>query len=585
MSTPVTIRRTRPAHRRRARRGVTDADVVVVGAGIAGLAATAELAEAGRTVVLVDQQGRLGGQALWSSGGLFMIDTPEQRRMGIRDSTELAWQDWLGTAGFDRGVQDPEGQDFWAVQWARAFVEFASGELRAWLRAQGVRWFPLVYWHERGAQLAGGQGNSVPRLHITRGTGPGLLAPLERRVRAAVERGTVRLRFGHRVDELVVTAGAVTGVRGTIRPPDCAATDVAVPYRRAPVAVPCATASSEAFEISAQAVIVTSGGIGGDQALVRANWPPRLGPPPRRMLAGVPGHVDGRMLAISERAGARLVNSDRMWHLPEGIRDGHPIWAGHGTRILAGPSALWLDACGHRLPAPNFPGVDTLTTLRAIAESGHDHSWFVLTRKIAERELALAGAAQNPDLTGRDPLAMVKRLMPRMTPPLRAFLSLGADSVVAPTLPKLVEGMNDLTGQPLIRLDDLKRQIELRDREIGKRFAKDAQLTAIRDARRYLGNRLIFTAAPHRILDPGAGPLIAVRLTVLTRETLGGLQTDLSGRVLRPDGDVLPGLYAAGEAAGFGGGGMHGYRALEGGFLGGCLFSGRRTGRAVAHAT
>ena len=564
-----------------------DTDAIVVGAGLAGLAATAELARAGRRVLLLDQEPEtnMGGQAFWSFGGLFLVDTPEQRRMGIKDSRELAWQDWLGSAFFDRGIDEIGGEDYWAYRWAQAYVDFASGEKRSWLHAMGVRWFPLVGWAERGGYLADGHGNSVPRFHVTWGTGPGVMAPFERRVREAAGAGLVDFRFRHRVDELTVTGGVVDGVRGALLEPSAA---------------PRGTRSSRTktgeFELHAPAVIVTSGGIGGNLDLVRENWPDRLGPAPEHLISGVPEHVDGRMLAIAGRAGGRLVNCDRMWHYTEGIKNWDPVWARHGIRILPGPSSLWLDARGRRFPAPNFPGFDTLGTLAAIRETGFDYSWFVLTQKIIEKEFALSGSEQNPDLTGKDIKLTLSRVRRGAPAPVEAFKRNGADFVVARTLAELVEGMNKLTAEPLIDLADLERQIVARDREIDHPFTKDLQVMAIRNARRYRGDRLARTAAPHKILDPKAGPLIAVRLNILTRKTLGGLQTDLSGRVLghgsgSPAGLAgsgprpVPGLYAAGEVAGFGGGGMHGYRSLEGSFLGGCLFSGRQAGRAAAQET
>jgi uncharacterized protein len=565
-----------------------DADVIVVGAGLAGLAATAELARAGRRVLLLDQEpgSGLGGQAFWSFGGLFLVDSPEQRHLGIKDSRELAWQDWAGSAYFDRGPDDPAGEDYWAYRWAQAYVEFAAGEKRSWLHAMGMRWFPLVGWAERGGYLADGHGNSVPRFHVTWGTGPAVVAPFERRVREAEAAGQVGFRFRHRVDELTVTGGAVDGVRGAVLEPSDAARGTR-----------SSRTETGQFELHAPVVIVCSGGIGANFDLIRANWPPRLGAPPERMISGVPEHVDGRMLAIAERAGGRLVNHDRMWHYTEGIQDWDPIWARHGIRILPGPSSLWLDARGRRFPAPNFPGFDTLGTLGAIRESGFDYSWFVLTQKIIEKEFALSGSEQNPDLTGKDIRLTLSRVRPGAPAPVEAFKQHGADFVVADTLPELVKGMNELTGEPLIDLADLERQIVARDREIDNPFTKDLQVMAIRNARRFRGDRLARTAAPHRILDPKAGPLIAVRLNILTRKTLGGLQTDLSGRVLSeilapgpaggPDRVTrpVPGLFAAGEVAGFGGGGMHGYRSLEGSFLGGCLFSGRQAGRAAVRET
>jgi predicted oxidoreductase len=547
-----------------------DADVIVVGAGLAGLVATAELADAGRTVTLVDQEGQqsLGGQAFWSFGGLFLVDSPEQRRMGIRDSADLAWQDWLGSAGFDRPHDD------WPRKWARAYVDFAAGEKRSWLHAHGIRWFPVVGWAERGGYLADGHGNSVPRFHVTWGTGPGVLQPFIRRVMAAVQDGRVTVAFRHRVDELTTNQGRVDGVRGRVLAPT-----------ESPRGAATNRDVTSDFEFHAGAVVVTTGGIGGNHELVRRNWPARLGTPPAHLLSGVPAHVDGRMLGIAEQAGAWQINGDRMWHYTEGITNWDPIWPAHGIRILPGPSSLWFDASGRRLPAPLFPGFDTLGTLAHIMTTGHGYTWFVLNQRIIAKEFALSGSEQNPDLTGKSVRQVLGRARGGSAPqPVELFKQHGVDFVVADSLPALVHGMNERSGTDLIDGDDLRRQIEARDRETINEFAKDMQVTAIRGARSYRGDKLIRVAAPHRILDPKAGPLIAVRLHILTRKSLGGLATDLSARVLRPDGEPLPGLYAAGEVAGFGGGGMHGYRALEGSFLGGCLFSGRVAGRAAAKA-
>jgi uncharacterized protein len=548
-----------------------DADAVVVGAGLAGLVATAELAEAGRRVILLDQEpeASFGGQAFWSLGGLMLVDSPEQRRMRVKDSYELALQDWLGTAGFDR----PE--DEWPRRWAEAYVGFCAGEKRAWLHGQGMRWLPNPGWPERGGYHADGPGNSVPRFHITWGTGPGVVEPFERRVRAAVARGRVELRFRHRVDALQTSGGAVTGVSGTVLAPS--------PARRGEAS---GREPAGEFALSAQAVIATTGGIGGNHALVREKWPARLGEAPAHMLSGVPAHVDGRMLAIARDAGANEINGDRMWHYVEGIRNWDPIWAMHAIRIIPGPSAMWFDAHGARLPGPLYPGFDTLGTLRHIRGTGRDHTWFVLTRKIIEKEFALSGSEQNPDTTSKSVRAVLRERLGSGPPsPVQAFMDHGEDFVVERSLPQLVRRMNALAGEELIDLAALEAQIVARDRQLANPYAKDGQIAAIRAARAYMADKVTRVAAPHRILDPDAGPLIAVRLSILTRKSLGGLQTDLDSRVLRASGEPLPGLYAAGEVAGFGGGGVHGYRALEGTFLGGCLFSGRLAGRAAAAAT
>ena len=544
-------------------------DAVIVGGGLAGLVAAAELADLGRRVVILEQEDEnsLGGQAFWSLGGLFFVDSPEQRRMKISDSRDLALQDWMGSAGFDR----PE--DDWPRRVAEAFVDFAAGEMRGWLHQMGMRWFPVVGWAERGGGLAHGHGNSVPRFHLTWGTGPGVVAPFERRVRAHVDAGLIELKFRHRASRILRANGAVTGVAGEVL---------------APSTVERGQQSSREvageFEILAGAVIVTSGGIGGDFERVRRNWPvDRLGPAPKNMVAGVPHHVDGRMIDAAVEAGAATINTDRMWHYTEGVRNWDPIWPNHGIRILPGPSSMWFDALGERMEAPCLPGFDTMSTLKRILSTGHEHSWFILTHSIIRKEFALSGSEQNPDITsGRWMNVIRSRRGAGAPPPVKAFMEKGADFVVEDGLEALVAGMNALTDEPLLNAARIEAQIVARDRQIDNPFSKDAQVTAIRGARNYLGDRLIRTAKPHRILDPSHGPLIGVKLNVLTRKTLGGLHTDLDSRVLDVDGKPIPGLYAAGEVAGFGGGGYHGYNALEGTFLGGCIFSGRNAGRHAA---
>ncbi len=546
-----------------------DADAIIVGAGLAGLVAAAELIDAQKKVIVVDQEPEqsLGGQAFWSFGGIFLVDSPEQRRMRIRDSRELALNDWMGTAAFDRD------EDYWPRRWAEAYVAFAAGEKRSWLRDRGIRFFPVVGWAERGGDNASGHGNSVPRFHITWGTGPGLIAPFVQHLREGAKQGLVTFKFRHRVNALTKTGGIVDGVRGDILEPSN---------------VERGQKSSRAvvgdFALKAQAVIVTSGGIGGDHDLVRRNWPQRLGPAPKQMITGVPDHVDGRMLAITEAAGGTVINSDRMWHYVEGVKNWNPIWTDHAIRVLPGPSTLWLDAHGKRLPAPLYPGFDTLRTLKHILATGYDYSWFILTRRIIQKEFALSGSEQNPDLTGKKWSLVLARARKGIPAPVKAFMDHGEDFIVERDLARLVERMNALTGEQLLNLKRVEREIAARDLQLDNPFCKDAQITAIRATRRYLGDRLIRTARPHKLLDPTAGPLIAVRLRILTRKTLGGLQTDLDSRVIAADGQPVPGLYAAGEVAGFGGGGVHGYAALEGTFLGGCIFSGRSAGRAAAHA-
>ena len=542
------------------------ADIIIVGAGLAGLVAAHEATNRGKKVILLDQEGpqSLGGQAFWSLGGLFMVNTPEQRRMRVRDSRELALKDWHGSAQFDR----PE--DAHPRKWAERYIDFASGPMREYLHFLGLRWFPVVGWAERGGKAANGHGNSVPRFHITWGTGEGIVEPFVRLAHDAADIGLLRFGFRHKVTKLETTDGRVTGVSGEV-----------LKFDKAPRGASTNRTKESSFTFAADSVIVTSGGIGGDHAKVRDLWPvARLGKPPVRMVSGVPDYVDGQMQDVAKSSGAHAINEDRMWHYCEGIENWDPIWPNHGIRILPGPSSIWLDANGDRMEPPCMPGFDTLSTLKRILSTGHDHSWFILTQKIIEKEFALSGSEQNPDLTsGKWIRVLRERLGKGATRAVEAFKKKGPDFVVADDLEALISGMNRLTPDTPLNLDHVRTQIEARDDAITGNDVTDAQIDAINHARTYLGDKLIRTAKPHAILDPANGPLIGVRLNILTRKSLGGLHTDTKSRVLRPDGQVLDGLFAAGEVAGFGGGGYHGYNALEGTFLGGCIFSGLTAGR------
>lgn len=546
-----------------------DTDVIIIGAGLSGLVTAVTAASAGRRVTILDREGpqSIGGQAFWSFGGLFLVDSPEQRRLGVRDNAELALADWLGSAGFDGP------QDHWPRKWAEAYVDFAAGEKRRWLRDQGIGLFPLVQWAERGGQTFGAHGNSVPRFHITWGTGPGLVEPFARQVAASPH---IEFRGRRYVTEMSHDASG-WHVGG-----DILADDDAERGR------PTSTEVVGRFDLRAQAVVVASGGIGGNIDLVRELWPWGSPPSAESMVQGVPDYVDGSMLPITEAAGGRLINRDRMWHYPEGLRNHDPLWTKHGIRILPGPSSLWLDADGARLPAPNYPGFDALGTLQEATARG-DHSWFVLDEATIAKEFALSGSEQNADLTGKDVAALSKRLRPGPTPEVQAFIDAGLDIVVADTVANLARRMNELVGAARIDASELMQVITARDEQVASKLGKDPQVVATRAARSFFSDRVMRVVPPHRLLDPGrpghhgsGGRLIAARLHTLTRKTLGGIETDLDARALGVDGQPVPGLYAVGEAAGFGGGGVHGHKALEGTFLGGCLFSGRRAGSALA---
>lgn len=545
----------------------TNPDVIIVGAGLAGLVAAYEAQKSGLKVLILDQENRnnLGGQAFWSLGGLFYVGSPEQKLMGVKDSEELAWRDWENSAQYD-----DSNNDYWPRRWGREYVRFAATEKRDYLKALGLNVLPTVGWAERGSGDASGHGNSVPRFHLTWGTGPEVVRVFREPIEAAEAEGKVEFRFRHQVDELILENDAVVGVRGSVLEPSDL--DRGVASSRNTVGE---------FELRARAVVVTSGGIGGNLDLVRRAWPTdQWGPVPDDMVTGVPAHVDGRMIQISNNAGANLVNTDRMWAYTEGMKNWNSIWPGHGIRIIPGPSSLWIDATGKRFPSNLIPGGDTISTMKHIGTTGHSYSWFILNKTIADKEFIFSGSEQNPDLTIKKVKNLLSKVGPGTHPAVKAFMDHGEDWVVADDLGSLVEGMNAIADDdaPALDVHDLRRIIEDRDSQIDNNFSKDAQINYIRTARGYLGDKIVRCAAPHRLLDESKGPLIAVKLHILTRKTLGGIETDLSGRCLRSDGSVLPGLYAAGEVAGFGGGGMHGKNALEGTFLGGCIHSGKRVG-------
>lgn len=538
-------------------------DAIIVGTGLAGLVTAAELIGAGRKVMLIDQENRdnLGGQAYWSMGGLLLVDTPEQRQLGIKDSHELTMMDWLGSAAFDRDIDDQ-----WARPWAEAYVRFAGTSARDYLLGYGLELLPSVLFGERGDGTAGGHGNSVPRFHVVKGAGPELVRAIAAPVLAAERRGHAIIHFRHRVDGISLENGRAVGVHGSVLE-ESEAERGGLSNRRV----------QRNFTLRCPNIVVAAGGMGGNVDMIRENWPTQtLGAVPELMLSGAPAHVDGRMLKISEQAGAHLVNHDRSWIYPEGLHNWDPVWPNHGVRLMAGLSSLWLDANGSRLPPMNLPGHSARGSLKAILSTGHDHSWLILTKTILDHEIGLAGSSHNPHLTKLEPAVPgTATAAADQAGPLQQFVENGVDFLVANTTTGLAEQMNRLSRNGArIRPEQLERILHERDSQLNNATTKDLQLTIAAAIRSQPGSHNVRLAEPHRFLDPVHGPLIAVRLNVMTRKSLGGIKTNLSSRALTPTNEQMPGLYVVGEAAGFGGGGMHGYNALEGGFLGGCLFSG-----------
>jgi uncharacterized protein len=547
-------------------------DVIVVGAGLAGLVCTLELLRSGHTVVLLDrcEAHEVGGLAREAFGGMFMVDSPEQRRSRIRDSERLALEDWLRIA-------ELEPEDVWPRRWAEQYVTRARDDVGGWLRELGVRFFPVVNWAERGNF---GDGNSVPRFHLTWGTGKGLVQTIWRAVQTHPRRDALDLRFQSKVVELLLEDGAARGVR---------------------------LESGETLR-AGTAVVIAAGGIGGNLEIVRREWPTdRLGPAPERLLMGSHYYADGAMHEEVERIGGNVTHLSRMWNYADAVRHPKPQRERHGLKLIPPRSGLMLDPDGRRYgPVPVIPTFDAYSALERMCEDERKYSWLICNFRIAKRELDVSGSQHNPHLRERRLIPFLLSVLLGKPGLVRHFLEGSPDFVAAATLPELAEKMNDvtteLTGERAIDARVLQREVGRYDETIarGKGLFNDDQLRRIGQLRNWRGDRLR-TCRFQRIVDPKAGPLIAIRLQVMARKSLGGIQTDLACRVLRRGGVELVGgprgshaeghgqtgepierLYAIGEAAGFGGGGMHGKRSLEGTFLGGCVFTGRLAAASIA---
>jgi predicted oxidoreductase len=526
-------------------------DVVVVGAGIAGIVAAYELLSRGRRVLLLDRDAEenLGGLAKESFGGIWFAGTPLQRKYGIRDSAALGLADWLSF-----GELGPD--DRWPRAWAEAYVERCVPEVYDWLGDLEVEFMPMPMWVERGLHVPG---NSVPRWHIVWGTGHVLAVKLSQQLLGHPARNLLDCRYGHRVDTLVTSEGRVAGCRGVIE------------------------SSGEEFEVAAEAVIIAAGGINGDIDRVRANWHADWSRPPEVILNGSHKFADGRLHDAAQNVGAAVTHLDWQWNYAAGVRHWRPRKPGHGLSLVPPKSALWLNWRGERIgPMPLVTGYDTHDLVAQVCRQDRAYSWQLLNRKIALKELAVSGAEFNPAFRDRQRLRVARDLLLGNRWLYEELTANCEDVVVADTLPELVERMNDLVGDSSVEFDAVDEAATRYDERIdlGPRFHNDEQLRRIEFARRWTGDRLR-TCNAQKILDRKARPLVAIREFIISRKSMGGLQTDLESRVLDLAGRPVPGLFAAGEAAGFGGGGMNGKRGLEGTFLGGCIFGGRIAGKVA----
>jgi predicted oxidoreductase len=532
-------------------------DVVVVGAGIAGLVTTLDLLEqAPGRVLLVDRCAphEVGGLAREAFGGMFMVDTREQRRSGITDSLELALGDWLRVAEFDQ-------EDRWPRAWAQEYVARARDEVGGWLKRYGVRFFPVVNWAERGVY---GDGNSVPRFHLTWGCGKALVDSVWGAIECHARRGQLEVRFRTRVIELLTDSERVSGCR--------------VVSEDAPD-VPLA-------DIAARAVVIAAGGVGGNLDIVRREWPTELGSPPREILMGSHYYADGAMHEEARRIGANVTHISRMWNYADAVRHPRPRRPLHGLKLIPPRSGLVLDPTGKRYgPIPLMPTFDAYYALQRMCEDPRGYYWMICNWKIARRELDVSGSEHNPQIREKRLARFLLSVLLGKPTLVRYFVEHCPDFVTGRSLRELAGRMQAVMNDGALDPAQMVREVTGYDATIsrGKPLFNDDQLRRIESVANWRGDRLR-TCKFQRIVDERAMPLIAIRMTVMARKSLGGIQTDLCSRVLRHSGEPVEGLYAVGEAAGFGGGGMHGKRSLEGTFLGGCVFSGRIAARAIAGA-
>ena len=522
-------------------------ETLVIGAGLAGISTALELLERGRQVLLLDAAPRsqCGGQANDAFGGMLLCGTPEQRRNKVQDSPELLLEDWLRVAAFD-------ADDHWGRRWAEHYAERNKADIYDWLRQRGVSFFPAVQWVERGNF---GDGNALPRYHVAWGCGRGVAQTLARRM---FEHTGLSCLFEHRVLGLETRKGAVVGCHGR--------------------------SDAGEFRIAAEHVVLCSGGINGDLAKVRQHWDPLYGPYPENILNGTDPRADGELHAQVQAAGGQVVKLGRMWNYAAGIAHPEPQYPQHGLSLIPSRSALWLDARGQRIgPQPLVGGFDTHDQCKRIGHLPGQYGWQLLNWRIAIKELAISGTDSNPHFRDRRLLPLLWQLATGNRELVRWMVERCPDVLAADTLPQLAAKMAALAGDGRLDQDLLAATLARYDAGIrrGPALYNDEQLRRLQQLRQWRGDR-VRTCAPRPIHDAGSGPLIAIRTRLISRKSMGGMLTDLHSRVLDAHGEPLPGLYAAGEAAGFGGGGISGIRSLEGTFLSNCILNGRRAAQAIA---
>jgi predicted oxidoreductase len=534
---------------------IINCDVTIIGGGIAGITSALELLESNLKVILVDRdlEENFGGLAKESFGGMFFVDTPHQRRLGIKDSTELALKDWLSFAEFEK-------EESWQKKWAEQYTNECRDQVYQWLEDRSISFFPLVHWVERGYLQPG---NSVPRFHMVWGTGHGLATTLIKKLRSHRNYNNLILLFGHKVEDISMTNNQVSGVVGIEE------------------------STGKNFEINSSHVVVAAGGIGGNIEKVKANWYKPWGTPPDQILNGSHRYALGDIHEVVEGKNGKVCNLEKMWNYAAGVPHHKPNKPNHGLSLVPPKSALWLDYKGRRFgPMPLISGYDTRFLVEQVCKQEKKYSWQVMNLKIAYKEFAVSGSEHNTAIRDKNWIGFLKAALLGNRKLVDEFIAENESFVIGNSIEELGDKMNQLTGENDIGINYLRESINTYDLTIdrGPKFFNDEQLRRIAHLRQYRGDRLR-TCKFQKINDKNAMPLIAIREYILSRKSLGGIQTDLNSRVLKKDNGtttaVISGLYAVGEAAGFGGGGMHGKRSLEGTFLGGCVLTARMAARSI----
>lgn len=528
------------------------ADVIIAGGGIAGIVSAIELLNLNKSVALIERgpESEFGGLAKLSFGGIFFVDSPLQRKAGMKDSPELAYDDWCRVAGFSE-------EDILPKAWAKRYVEHATPLVYRWLKKEGIKFFPAVHWVERGLFTPG---NSYPRFHLVWGTGHELIRVLRSNLLNHRNADKLSIYFNHRVDEFIEEGGVVSGVLGVDE------------------------SSNASFSASADAVIIASGGIGGNIDRVKENWYKGWGKAPEKILNGTNLYADGHLHDASKKLHAKITHLDKMWPYAAGVHHPRPSIPDQGLSLVPPKSALWLNYKGERIgPMPLITAFDTRYLVEQVCKQDKKYSWQVMNLKIAHKELAISGAEFNPAIRDKKFFKFLKTLLFGNKELVTDMLDNCKDFVVANSIEELVERMNSLTQSNDIDLEKVTKAINRYDDNIsrGPKYFNDDQLRRIAHARNYTGDK-IRTCKFQKINDPRALPLIAIREFIVSRKTLGGIQTNLDCEVLNESGKVIKGLYGVGEATGFGGGGIHGKGALEGTFLGTCIFTGRIAAHRIA---